>query len=814
MSKSKLFKITLGICSGSLLLLVLIIAGFVYSLPKLSDVPEARVMRVPPASSGRSTEQAQEPYRGAHPRFIKRPRETFKFPVALGQVGPIDPLFAPQNKYPFLCGKDNSRDEQPKIDNDQGIGVPVFAVGSEGVHARKILGYSKDCLLPTRATYFYNREGTENFYPLEEADNDIARIVVDGRELDFVVRLETGTINRFIYAIAVLRGEEETLAQPRGTYWNKRLIYQFRGGVGVGKRQGNFSLGDIFTRRYNELKQGYGVVYSTANQTRNHYNIWLAEDTALRVKRQFTALYGKPLYTVGVGGSGGAIQQYLFAQNNPDIIDAAIPLYSFPDMVSQTIYVMDCEPLEYYFDVIDGNNRHWRDWRKRAWLEGMASNSGKESKFQRLSRLASLMTGNMPDWQKGSNECVEGWRGLTPLVHNPRFVHFLGSYSNEVAQNTHWTHWDDLKHFYGVNALGYANSTWDNVGVQYGLDSLKRGLLSPQEFLKVNARIGGWKPPQLMEQEKLWVLSGSLFPVELSFWSHHNMHHSVDGGETPAPRTAASLEAIEGAYRAGLVFIGYADIPIIDVRHYLDEDLDMHHAAASFSTRERLLRGQGTAENQLIWMTAKPHNPVAEAFAVVDQWMLNILIHPERGVVGNRPERAEDKCFDKNGSIIASGAHVWDGAWNGRETGACMAEYPRHRTSREVAGGDIAGDVFKCQLQPVDRAIERGVYGGVNMMPYLERLESIFPDGVCDFTRPDLGLPRGDWMAPQQQIAQYPSVKPEQPKSTAAKKRKTPPEPITLSNLGADLAEQAAPGHVDYIEPKRVSRKPEKRGSQ
>jgi len=781
-----LLRKTILICSCSFLTLLVLLAVVVYNLPQLPGVPEAPVVASPPEMK----HAPLAPYQGIHPRFKERPKESFAFPIPLGEVGPVEPLFAPQNKYPFLCGKDSSRDAQPLVDNQQGLGVPVFALDGEGQKTDVVIGYSKDCLLSTRAAYYYNREGTHEFYPLEEADDDIEQITVGGRKMDFVVRLETGTINRFIYAMAVLRGESETLERPDGTYWNKRLIYQFRGGVGVGKRQGEFGINDIVKRRYEELKQGYGIVYSTANRTKNHYNIWLAEDTALRVKRQFTALYGEPLYTVGVGGSGGAIQQYLFAQNNPDILDAAIPLYSYPDMVSQTIYVMDCEPLEYYFDVLDGNDSRWRDWEKRSWLEGMSADSKASNKFQRLTGLAALMTGNVPLLESGSSGCVEGWRGLTPLVNNPHFVHFSNSFSPEVASRTHWTHWEDLKHFYGVDERGYANSTWDNVGVQYGLQSLQKRLISPADFLRINASVGGWKPPHQMQQERLWVLAGNWFPVDLSFWSHHNMYQSADGGETPAQRTAANVKAIEGAYRSGLVFLGYADIPIIDLRHYLDKDLDMHHAAASFSTRARMLQGQGSADNQVIWMTAKPHNPVAEAFAVMDQWMLNIMIRPDLSVADNKPMRAEDKCFDRKGRILAKGDGVWDGDWNGRPEGACMSIYPRHKTSREIAGAGIEGNVFKCELQLVSKAIDNGVYGDVDMQPYLERLEQVFPEGVCDFSKPDRGLPKGDWFTPvmlaERQVEEHASFI--EPVVEVPARKPMPPQPITLSKLDSEFS--------------------------
>ena len=72
-------------------------------------------------------------------------------------------------------------------------------------------------------------------------------------------------------------------------------------------------------------------------------------------KEEFIERYGVPLYTVGVGGSGGAIQQYVYGQNHPGLLDAGIPQYSYPDMVTQTIHVGDCELLENFMDNTDGS---------------------------------------------------------------------------------------------------------------------------------------------------------------------------------------------------------------------------------------------------------------------------------------------------------------------------------------------------------------------------------------------------------------------------------------------------------------------------
>ena len=99
------------------------------------------------------------------------------------------------------------------------------------------------------------------------------------------------------------------------------------------------------------LALGYASSYSTANGTNVHYNLQLGGEAAIMVKDRFVSAYGEPRYTVAVGGSGGAIQQYVYGQNHPGLLDAAIPQYSYPDMVTQTIHVGDCELLERWADL-------------------------------------------------------------------------------------------------------------------------------------------------------------------------------------------------------------------------------------------------------------------------------------------------------------------------------------------------------------------------------------------------------------------------------------------------------------------------------
>ena len=95
------------------------------------------------------------------------------------------------------------------------------------------------------------------------------------------------------------------------------------------------------------------------------------------------------------------------------------------------------------------------------------------------------------------------------------------------------------------------------------------------------------------------------------------------------------MAAANAAYTSGIVFRGAIDIPIIDWRHYLDAELDMHHAVQSFATRKRMLNYDGDASNQVIWFTdarpARSFDQTPHALAVIDDWIANIRAHPENG---------------------------------------------------------------------------------------------------------------------------------------------------------------------------------------
>ncbi len=633
------------------------------------------------------------------------------------------PIFSGPQQDPFFCAVENDYDNA-ELDG------PV----------------DDDCSMETRVSFKYRTTAGAwaDYDPDAPRPADMSTTTtMDGDTVDYIVRWERGTVNRFIYSVAMLSPDSQDVDSPDLSAWNKRLIYYFQGGVAVGHYQGDPSRSRML---YDHgLGLGYAVAYSTGTKTGTHYNLVLGGETAIMVKDRFVSTYGTPDYTVGVGGSGGGIQQYVYAQNHPGLIDAGVPQYSYPDMITQTIHIGDCELLERWMDfrVLAGDPT-WADWENRTWLEGLAAWNDQDNDFG---------PAMPPGFPAGASECVNAWRGLSPLVLNPNFGTAEGITPAQQAA-VEWTHYADAINVYGRNADGFANNTWDNVGVQYGLQALVEGNIGPEQFLDVNANAGSWNNEPDMVQEGCPFLSflcpgpadlaglnpvPDIWPDIIDPWSARNMALSPDGGATPAPRRVADDGAIEAAISSGLVNRGAIEIPMIDWRNYLERELDMHNSHQSFATRQRLLNHDGDASNQVIWFTdaieGQPRfDQTPMAFEVIEEWMTNIAANPKAGVAGNKPARAIDSCFDADGNLIHAGNDAWSGILDDSAVGPCTERFPIFSTSRIVAGGPITGDVFKCDLKPVSEAIADGTYGPwIPTADQGARLEAIFPDGVCDY---------------------------------------------------------------------------------
>ena len=125
-----------------------------------------------------------------------------------------------------------------------------------------------------------------------------------------------------------------------------------------------------------------------------------------------------------------------------------------------------------------------------------------------------------------------------------------------------------------------ANRLFDNVGVQYGLSALRTGVITPEDFVRLNEGIGSYSA------DLVW--SGPTAPG------------------SPAKRITSTVDGLETAYGAGLVVDGkqLAKVAIIDLRGDQNPAGDIHSNWRSWGQRERLDHANGHHGNQVIWATA------------------------------------------------------------------------------------------------------------------------------------------------------------------------------------------------------------------
>ncbi len=591
------------------------------------------------------------------------------------------PVFSGPRQQPFVCETD--RFELP---SGETLGAPLDG----------------ECTVARRVDYAY-RSVDDVGGPLKPlADpmvrpHDLARTTtLGGDEVAYVVRLETGTINRAIYQIAMLHDPATDPAPdpwqpPSG--WNGRLIYTFGGGCVNGwYRQGarTGGVGDDVM-----LRQGYAVASSTLNVFGNNCNDLLAAETMMMVKERFIEAYGAPRFTIGWGCSGGSYQNHQIADNYPGLLDGIIPGCSFPDVVSGTIpFITDARLLSHYF--------------------GTTATAFTAEEQRAVAGFLVLNT--MPNVARNAGRIAptEFCPDVLPetLRYDP--VTHPGGARCDVFDHTATVYGRDP-------TTGFALRPLDNVGVQYGLRALEIGVITPAQFLDLNERIGGYD---------------------------HD-------GQFRAARTVADAAALRAAYQTGRVTHGgggLATTPIIDYRAYSDdvERGDVHVRYHSFSLRDRLLRANGRADNHVMLVEDNRYglystaSPVAQAaLGQMDAW-LTALAKDESGdpridrVVRAKPADLVDACWSR-GEQPAKIAEP-----QVRGSGRCEELFPSAPAPREVAGGPLASDILKCQLRPVDLAD----YGVTFTPDEQARLERLFASGVCDWSQPGVEQtpPVGTWL--------------------------------------------------------------------
>ena len=132
------------------------------------------------------------------------------------------PVFSGPHQNPFMCSVQNNGLGQPLVDNPT-EGFPVYATDPSGYPTDEIIGYSMNCSADTLVTYVYKAtDGAfKPYMPGDPRPADMAQTTtMDGLTVDYVVRWERGTINRFLYSIAMLAPFDEGPDDLDTSAWN------------------------------------------------------------------------------------------------------------------------------------------------------------------------------------------------------------------------------------------------------------------------------------------------------------------------------------------------------------------------------------------------------------------------------------------------------------------------------------------------------------------------------------------------------------------------------------------------------------------
>jgi hypothetical protein len=561
--------------------------------------------------------------------------------------------------------------------------------------------------------------------PAAPRPGDMASTITDaGLTVDYIVRVERGTMNRGIFDLAVLFNPSQpwnsgTAPQAQ---WNGKILYQFGAATGQPRRQARST--SVWTNDA-ALRRGYLVAQNSMTDSSLNSNRVSMSETVMMMKEHIGDRYGPVKFTMGTGCSGGSINSNMNASIMPGNLDGITISCAYPDSETTGMEVGDCVLLA-------------EAYQKQPWLALMAGRSQTEINAKKGAINGHLDQLGCHAWYNsfGSNGKVGNYftRGVTDAagtigqsLTSTNNCQLPASLVYDPVTNPNGARcsaWDWAASIFGTTANelsadpndSRAHDSRDNTGVQYGLKALMSGAITAEEFVTLNAISGG-------------------VDKEANF---------------QAARSVADRMALDVAYRAGIVMSGqqYAQTAVIDLRGW--DDRGIHHQYRSFSIRERLDREYGDHGNQVIWWFTNGLLPsgtlsgslTLEAFNAMDQWLSNLKSDTssrpiEEKVRSAKPAGVADFC------LVTGGTRVTDlGACEAADLAGGATAPSRFKVSaspRQVAGSPLSENILKCQLKPLNAA---------DYAPLLftsdqwARLNATFPDGVCDWSQPGVGQRR------------------------------------------------------------------------
>jgi hypothetical protein len=545
------------------------------------------------------------------------------------------------------------------------------------------------CDAPALYSFSYMDTSTHSFKAYNPASPPAAGLVAttttdQGVTVPYIVRSEAGAMDRGLYDVSVLANPSANWAPwASQSGWNHKLLYQFGGGTAPWHTNGAPS-SDLIDLA---LSRGFMVANNNLNIRGDDGNDVVSAEALMMLKEHIAESYGSIRYTIGAGCSGGSIQQYVIAADYPGLLDGIQPNCSFQDSWTTGNEVNDCHLLLHYFGT-GGNGFTAAQQAAVMDVRDRGVCTAWDSSFAPV---------GIPS--RVSNCHLQGTPFAAMVYPNGPIRCDLQDYQSAI---------------WGFRPSdGFARSPFANVGVQYGLTALQAGTITPEQFVALNAGVGGTD-------------------IDLNF---------------TATRSQPDLVAQSIAYRTGQVTNGtqLANVPIIDLRGSEHLFNDIHTDYHSYVMRARLDAANGGHGNQLIWTwdaalvptnIGPPPSIALKSFLTMDGWLSTMEsdkrnIPLSQKVLDDKPSGASDECF-----IGATLTETTDAA-------TCATTFPHFGDARLAAGESLVDNAEQCQLKPLAAAD----YSVTFTADQWARLQQAFPDGVCDWTVPPVGFqPSVPWL--------------------------------------------------------------------
>ena len=546
------------------------------------------------------------------------------------------------------------------------------------------------CNEPAAFSYLYKstdpaKPGLQPYDPASPAA-DVARTTTDGGvTVPFIVRVETGYLDRDQYRIATLfqPGKAWTGTSPQEQFNHKLLVTH---GAACGVHHETADAPGV-TRGAAEtaLGRGYATMSHALDNTGHNCNLVTEAEALVMTKEHLVERYGTLRYTIGTGCSGGSLAQQWIANAYPGVYQGILPTCSFPDAWGTATQFLDYHLTLAYLDAPAkwGTGVAWTPEQMAAVQGHVSVQNARISDFAQFSVVVPTSPCRGITAQE-RYEPTTNPGGVRCTIQDAA-INVLGPRRRPV--------WSPQER---AIDRGFAGVPTDNVGVQYGLGALRSGAITPAQFVDLNAKVGG-----------------------LSL---------VDGGVVPG-RLVADRPALANAYRSGMIneANNLDETAIIDCRGP-DEGL-FHDAYRAFAMRARLDRAHGHHRNQVIWEgpTTIIGDPQCErnSFLAMDRWLAAVEADDggsslARKVARHRPADVTDRCYDGNGAKVSDAL--------------CPSVVRVYGTPRMVAGDAITTDTNKCRLKALSRRDD--AYGRATFTDaQWTQLKAIFGDGVCDFSK-------------------------------------------------------------------------------